>query len=63
MTENKEYLSVKDIQGIFKISRTSAYNLMTLRGFPSFRIGRKYLVEKNDFYEFIEAHKNTQILI
>ncbi len=64
MTENRrEYFTVKDIKEMFGISRTSAYSLMTTKGMPSIRIGRKYIVEKEDFYKFIDDHKGSQIFL
>lgn len=63
MSNDREYLSVKDIQAMFKISRASAYNLMTTKGVPSIRIGRKFVVEKNDFYKFLDDYKGGTIYL
>lgn len=40
--------TVEDIQNIFKIGRTKAYELMSSDGFPSFRVNRKIYVSKSD---------------
>ena len=45
--DNKPVLyDVEDIQKIFKIGRTRAYQLMTSPAFPSIRMNRKIYVTK-----------------
>lgn len=39
--------TVDDIQRMFKMGRTKAYELMSAKGFPSFRINSRLYVEKN----------------
>ena len=62
-TMERNYLNVKDIRERFEISKTSAYNLMKLKGFPSVRLGRKYIVAEEDLYSFMDEHKGGQIFI
>ena len=44
---------VDDIQRIFGIGRTKAYQLMDSSGFPSFRLNRKVLVSREKLEEWI----------
>ena len=44
---------VDDIQHIFGIGRTKAYQLMDSSGFPSFRLNRKVLVSRDRLEEWI----------
>ena len=44
---------VDDIQRIFGIGRTKAYQLMDSSGFPSFRLNRRVLVSREKLEEWI----------
>ena len=41
---------------LFGVSRASAYELMSEKDFPSFRIGKRILVTKEKLVEWIEGH-------
>ena len=45
--------TVDDIQNIFMIGRTKAYQLMSSSGFPAIKLNKKLLVEKNKLEEWI----------
>ena len=51
--ENPVLNDVEDIQRIFGIGRTKAYQLMDSSGFPSFRLNRKVLVSRDRLEEWI----------
>ncbi len=59
----RKYLNVKDIRERFAISKTSAYNLMKQKGFPSVQLGRKYLVSEEDLYKYLDEHKGGRIFV
>ena len=44
---------VSDIQNIFKIGRSKAYQLLSSSGFPSIKLNKKLLVEKGKLEEWI----------
>lgn len=46
--------TVSDIQRIFKLGRTKAYELMTADGFPSFRLNTKLYVESGKLQAWID---------
>ena len=48
------YLNAKMVADILGIGETSAYNLMKQRGFPSMRINRRILVDRDRFFEWVE---------
>ena len=50
------FLDAKIIGDIFGISRTSAYELIHEKGFPYIRLGKKIVVPKDKFAEWIAAH-------
>ena len=45
--------TIDDIQRIFKIGRTKAYQLMCSSGFPSFKLNRTMYVYKKKLEEWI----------
>lgn len=48
--------TVNDIQNIFGIGRTKAYQLMCSSGFPSIRLNKKLLVSKEKLEEWIRRN-------
>lgn len=52
--------TVSDIQKIFNIGRTKAYELMSADGFPSFRINNRVYVERNKLSNWIEKRTGKQ---
>lgn len=46
--------TVDDIQRIFKLGRTKAYELMSSDGFPSFKINSKVYVESEKLQKWID---------
>ena len=45
--------NVDDIQRIFKIGRSKAYQLLSSSGFPSIKLNKKLLVEKSKLEDWI----------
>lgn len=45
--------TVDDIQHIFKIGRSKAYQLLSSSGFPTIKLNKKLLVEKSKLEEWI----------
>lgn len=45
--------NTKDIQRILKIGKNNVYELFKLPNFPVVRIGKKYLIPKKEFEEWI----------
>ena len=51
---------IKDIQNILKIGKNTVYKLIKLPTFPVIRIGKKHLIPKTQFEEWVKnsIHKN-----
>lgn len=45
--------NVDDIQRIFKIGRSKAYQLLSSSGFPTIKLNKKLLVEKSKLEEWV----------
>lgn len=52
--------TVEDIQNIFKLGRTKAYELMSSDGFPSFKLNSKVYIEKNKLTEWISKRAGKE---
>ncbi|MDE6433553.1 MAG: helix-turn-helix domain-containing protein [Lachnospiraceae bacterium] len=63
MIEIDEYLTPKDIQNIFKIGRNKVYQLCSLKGFPSIKIGTTYRINKSKFVKWMEKHEGMDIFL
>ena len=49
--------SAPDIAHYLGISKTGGYNLMQAQGFPSFRIGSRWLVTQEAFVEWLKQQQ------
>ena len=47
---------VNDIQSIFKIGRSKAYQLLSSSGLPAIKLNKKLLVEKRKLEEWISKN-------
>lgn len=64
MEEQNDILYTKnDIQRIFKCSENTAYKLINTKGFPTLKIGKKYLIPKNQLMIWINENVGTEIII
>ena len=49
-------LNATDLEHALGISRSSAYELMKEKGFPSLKIGSRIVVPKDKFIEWVERN-------
>ena len=49
------FINAKLLAELFGVSRASAYELMREKNFPSFRIGKRILVSKENLRTWIES--------
>ena len=54
--------NTKDIQEIFKCGRKMSYEIMNMKGFPSFRINSMLLVEKKALIAWLERNKGKNLI-
>lgn len=57
--ENKVY-TIKDIQDYLGIGKNTAYKLLKLPNFPVIKIGKKYIIPKDSFEEWISKSLNKE---
>jgi excisionase family DNA binding protein len=51
-------LTVTDISEVLRISRAGAYNLVNSADFPKIKVGKRVLVEKDDFKRWLQKNKH-----
>lgn len=56
-------LKVKDIQENLGISKSRAYELINMRGFPKIQIGRRYYIPESEYKEWISDHLKRKVLL
>ncbi|ACL69107.1 helix-turn-helix domain-containing protein [Halothermothrix orenii] len=56
-------LDAKDLQRILRINKNHIYRLFKQASFPSIQIGKRYVIEKNNFREWLnqQSRKNEFI--
>lgn len=58
--ENKQEIkifTVEDVMKILKIGRNRAYDIFKRNDFPAILIGRKYVIEQNAFYIWLQNRR------
>ncbi len=55
--ESKSTMTVKELMVFLGISRATAYELVNDSGFPSFRIGRKVLINRAGLEEWMKEQE------
>ena len=58
---NKEYLTPLMISNILHLGMNQTYKLFQTPGFPAIRIGKKWMIEKDDFEKYINELKGSAI--
>ena len=55
-----DILDARQIALALRISRASAYNLLSSADFPTLYIGKRKLVMKADLIQWLKSHTNTK---
>ena len=55
-----DILDARQIALALRISRASAYNLLSSADFPTLHIGKRKLVMKTDLIQWMKSHTNTK---
>lgn len=62
--KNKQMVfKVKDLSEALGIGRDAAYALMRSKAFPSMRLGRTYIVSKDNFMEWLNQNKHREFVL
>ena len=52
--KNIEFITVKELENLLKISTPKAYELVHSKGFPTVKVGRNYRINKMKLLEMID---------
>ncbi len=63
LSNAKEFLTVKELCEQLQISRNLAYKLISTKGFPSVRIGKRYRISKQGLIEWAKTNAGCQIYL
>ncbi len=50
------FLNAEDISEVLGIAISTTYELMKQKGFPSLKIGRRYVVERENFIKWVQKN-------
>lgn len=61
MAEQRQTLTVEEVSEILGVSRNSGYALMAdeSRGFPAFRLGRRYIIPQTPFFRWLNSSEDS----
>lgn len=66
MIENNEndkiVYSIKDVQRILGLGKNNVYKLLKLPTFPTIKIGKRYLIPKKEFEEWVSKSIRKELL-
>ena len=48
-------LDIDDIKLVLRVSRANAYKISGSKGFPRLKVGKRVLVQKKDFIEWLDS--------
>lgn len=54
-------LNITDVMGILGVSRAFAYNIFHSQGFPRTLIGKRCLVKKDSFFDWLDKHESVVV--
>lgn len=60
-TDDEILLTAEDVQKYLGIGKSRLYELMNDKSFPCFREGRRWLIPKKKFLEYIDRRCNANI--
>ena len=52
-------MNAKDVAGYLNVSLTCAYNVMNSKGFPTIKIGKRLIVTKENFLNWLTTAKEV----
>ena len=61
--ENKSFYTVTDVKNLTTFGRDKAYALMKSKGFPAIKLGRTYLVTKENFEAWANQYAGREFKI
>lgn len=57
-----EMITVSDIKKHLHIGHDRAYQLISLKGFPAMKLGKRYIIQKDKYLKWLEENYKNKIL-
>ncbi len=57
ITMKEEFYDIKEICEILKVTRLSVYRWIKAKKLPAYKVGKTFLIKKEDFKEFLNKRK------
>lgn len=54
-------LQARHIQELLNVCEAVAYQILHIQGCPTLKMGKRMVVPRDDFWEFLMAHKGKQL--
>jgi excisionase family DNA binding protein len=62
MTEN-DYMTVAEAAKQISIGKVTMYKIVRQKGFPCVKIGKRYVIHRERFAEWMKEHEGREIMI
>lgn len=59
--DKSDFLTVQELQDMLRISKNKSYELIQRDDFPKIKIGKKYLIPKNEYQKFLKRSLYKEI--
>ncbi len=59
--DKSDFLTVQELQDMLRISKNKSYELISRDDFPKIKIGKKYLIPKNEYQKFLKRSLYKEI--
>lgn len=56
--EPEEVMTIKDMEQFFQVSRSKAYELIKVEGFPAYKVGSEFRMLKSELIEWMKNQKD-----
>ncbi len=59
--ENKEFMTTKQVAEFLTLSVPYIKKLLRLKAIPAYKIGKRWIFEKNDILDWVESQKQKAV--
>lgn len=53
----EEIMTIKDMEQFLQVSRSKAYELIKIEGFPAYKVGSEFRILKNELIDWMKDQK------
>ena len=60
---NESYMTVAEAAEMLSIGKVTMYKMVKQEGFPCVRIGKRYVIHRGRFAEWMKDHEGREVVI